>query len=157
MEPELLALIISSLTLMVFLISVLLIYRQLKQVERSIRGSTYQSVIDEASLINRIFVDNPDLADLWGSVKYVGVKGEPKEVRQAWIITMMMDFYENMYFQHEQGNIPEEIWERWKRHIIKVFSNTKVQEQWGKAKDVYYKSFREFIDCALNGEAWNSV
>jgi len=129
MELEWLAIIISSLTLVVFLISVMLIYRQIKQVERSIRGSTYQSMIDKASVINRIFVDNPDLADLWGSVKYVGVKGESKEVRQAWIIKMITDFYENMYFQHEQGNIPEEIWERWRRHIINVFRNTKVQEQ----------------------------
>ena len=120
MEREWASLIISSLTLAVFLISVILIYRQLKQVERSIQGSTYQSMMDEGSAINRIFVDNPDLADLWGHVTYVGVKGEPKEVRQAWIITMMMDFYENMYFQHEQGNISEEIWARWSRHILNV-------------------------------------
>ena len=153
MEREWASLIISSLTLAVFLISVILIYRQLKQVERSIQGSTYQSMMDEGSAINRIFVDNPDLADLWGHVTYVGVKGEPKEVRQAWIITMMMDFYENMYFQHEQGNISKEIWARWSRHILNVFRNTKVQEQWDKAKDVYYKPFREFIDSALHGEA----
>lgn len=152
MNLEWLALIISLLTLIVFFISVILIYRQLKQVERSIRGSTYQSMIQETSTINRIFVDNPDLAELWGSVEYVSVKGEPKEVKQAWVITMMMDFYENLYFQHEQGNIPEEIWERWKRHILNVFKNSKAKQQWSKAKDVYYKAFREFIDKGLYGE-----
>ena len=152
MNLEWLALIISLLTLIVFFISVILIYRQLKQVERSIRGSTYQSMIEEAFTINRIFVDNPDLAELWGSVEYVGVKGDPKEIKQAWIITMMMDFYENFYFQHEQGNIPEEIWKRWKRHILNVFKNSKVKQQWSKAKDVYYKPFREFIDKGLYGE-----
>ncbi len=149
MNTEWLALIISCLTLMVFIVSVVLIYKQLKQMEKSIRGNTYQSMIEEAASINRIFVGNPELAELWGRVKYVGTEGDPKEIQQAWVITMIMDFYENMYFQYEQSNVPREIWERWRRHIINVFKNTKVREQWDKAKDVYYKPFREFIDKAL--------
>lgn len=117
--------------------------------EKSIRGSTYQSMIEGASSINQIFIENPKLADLWGSFKYVGTKGNNKKIRQAWIITMMMDFYENMYFQHEQGNIPEEIWQRWKLHIINVFKVTKVKKQWNNAKVVYYKPFRDFIDTSI--------
>jgi len=152
MNTEWIALIISCLTLVVFVVSVVFIYKQLRQMEKSIRGNTYQSMIEEAASINRIFVDNPELAELWSTVKYVGVKGNPNEIKQAWVITIMMDFYENMYFQYEQGNIPKEIWERWRRHIINVFKNTKVREQWDKAKDVYYKPFREFIDKALYGD-----
>jgi len=152
MNTEGIALIISCLTLVVFVVSVVFIYKQLRQMEKSIRGNTYQSMIEEAASINRIFVDNPELAELWSTVKYVGVKGNPNEIKQAWVITIMMDFYENMYFQYEQGNIPKEIWERWRRHIINVFKNTKVREQWDKAKDVYYKPFREFIDKALYGD-----
>ena len=152
MNSEWFALIISCFNLVVFVVSVMLIYRQLRQMEKSIRGNTYQSLIEEAASINRIFVDNPQLAELWGSVKYVGAKGDPNEIRKNWVITMIMDFYENMYFQYEQGNIPKEIWERWRRHIINVFKNTEVRDQWDKAKDVYYEPFRKFINKALYGD-----
>lgn len=143
-----LELILSCLTLIV-LVSAILIYRQLRQVERSIRGNTYQSMMEEAAAISCIFVDNPQLADLWTGIEHVGTKGQPKKVKQTWVMTMMMDFYENMYFHYEQGNIPEEIWKRWERHIISVFRDTKVKKQWSKAKSAYYKAFREFIDSAV--------
>ena len=154
MDNEYLQLMISFTTLIIFIISVYFIYRQLQQVEKSIRGNTYQAMIDQASTINRIFVDNPELARLWGSVEYVGVKGKKNEVKMDWILTLMMDFYENMYFQHEQGNLPDEIWKRWEWHIVHTFKKSKrLNERWKKSRRAHYEKFVKFIDDRLEDEA----
>jgi hypothetical protein len=150
MNTELIALILSGINLVVFAASVIFLYRQIRQVDRSIRGNTYQILIYEGSSISKIFVDNPELADLWGKVEYVGASGDLKQIKQAWIVTMMMDHYENIYFQHEQGCIPDKLWERWERHISNVFKNTNIQAQWSKAKSVYYRPFREFVDRVIS-------
>ncbi|MCS6845164.1 MAG: hypothetical protein NZ528_12720 [Caldilineales bacterium] len=153
MNTEFIALILSGINLIVFLVSVIFLYRQIRQIDRSIRGNTYQTLIYDGSAISRIFVDNPELADLWGTVEYVGRSGDHKQIRQAWVITMMMDHYENIFFQHEQGCIPDEMWERWARHISNVFTSANVQAQWSKARDVYYGPFREFVDRTISEHA----
>jgi hypothetical protein len=107
-------------------------------------------MMEEAAAISSIFVDHPQLADLWAGIEWAGSKGQPRKVKQTWVITMMMDFYENMYFHHEQGNIPDHMWKRWEQHIISVFRDTKVKEQWSRAKNTYYQRFQEFIDDAVS-------
>jgi hypothetical protein len=150
MTIQLGALLISTLNLVIFLISVVFVYRQLRQVDKSIRGSTYQTLIYDGSRISGILVEHPELADVFEGVEYVGSVGDLKTVQQAWIITMALDHYENIYFQHEQGLMPDVMWDRWERHLTTVFTTTpRIQEQWEKAKGVYYRPFREFIDRAI--------
>lgn len=122
---------------------------QLEQIERTIQGNTYQSLMDQVTNINRIFLDSPSVRDLWDPIPYVGRSGDPIDDKQSWAIAIMMDFYENMYFQHEKGNVPDEIWDRWSRHIINVFKTPRVRAQWDAAKVVYYRPFRDFVDNAL--------
>jgi hypothetical protein len=122
---------------------------QIHLLERSMRGTTYQSLIEGASAINQIFVARPELASLWQPLDYVGTNGPFQRVSEAWVVTMMMDFYENMFFQHEQGNVPEPIWKRWETHIGNVFRQTKVREHWAKARSVYYTGFQQFVDGLL--------
>ncbi len=142
----------SSLNILILATSVVIIYRQLKINEKSTMGNTYQSMRQEGFAINRIFVDNPELGELWGDVEYVGSKGDLIEIRKAWVITMILDYYENLFFQNEQGILPAEAWERWRKHIINVFKKAKIQDQWNRAKIVYYKPFREFIEQSIKDD-----
>lgn len=159
-DIQALSLCLSIINLVGFLISLILIIRQvkllsdqIKQTERNISGSTYESSIEQARYINSFFVLYPELTDIWGSIEYLGIKNnecQMDEVRKKWIITMIFDFYENLYFQYKQGNVPEEMWNRWEKHIINVFKNGHIHDQWINAKKVYYEPFVHFIDDNLN-------
>ena len=73
----------------------------------------------------------------------------PNNMQKTWIITKVMDHYENISYQQEQGAMTNGTWKRWKHHIINVFKHAHVREQWLTAKMAYYRPFREIIDQAL--------
>jgi hypothetical protein len=136
-------------------ISILFVVRQFRQIERSIRGSSYQSIIYDAK-INQIFVEEPDLADMWDGIEYLTPdnqqdRNRKKAVRQRWLVAMCLDHYENIYFQHELGNIPPELWARWERHLVNVLGRQSVfRVTWPSFRSVYSEKFVEFVDNIMS-------
>ncbi len=148
-------LIIQAVGLFGLLGSILLLARQLRQLERSIRGTSYQSIIYD-SQINKIFVDEPDLADMWDGIDYLEVPDQQnrmrrKAVKQRWLVSMCLDHYENIFIQHELGNIPPQLWARWSRHLANVLGRQSVfRATWPSFKPVYYDKFADFVDHIMN-------
>lgn len=136
-------------------ISLIFVARQFKQLERSIRGTSYQGIVYTPQ-ISQIFVDHPELADMWKSTSYLNTpkrkrNAEYKEVQQRWIVSLCFDHYENIFIQHELGNIPDALWARWSRHLSMVVGKEPIfREMWPEFKDVYYEPFAMFVDDAMS-------
>ena len=137
-------------------VSLAFVARQIRQLERSIRGASYQGIVYDPQISN-IFVDHPELADMWKSSSYLAVvgrrrrKAQYKTVSQRWIISLCLDHYENIFIQHELGNIPDHLWQRWARHIRIVLGGEPIfRELWPQFKQVYYEPFADFVDEVMS-------
>lgn len=137
----------------IIVVTLPLLIWQVVLLRRSIQGSTYQRIHDSVTDINKLWVEKPELASLWKGVEYVTSEGAKDEISRRWVITIMMDFYQNLYFQYRHGNIPTEIWRGWEKHILNVFKKSQsIRKAWEEAKTVYYKEFRDFIDAHLKSK-----
>ena len=119
---------------------------QTRLLSQNIRGSTYQSILESAAAINRTIIAYPELSKLGESLSYGGYDNGKENIREAWTITMALDLYENVFFQQEQGNVPKELWNKWKEHIQEVMKNDEVKKQWAKSKKIYYAKFVAEVD-----------
>jgi hypothetical protein len=138
---------VSILTLIALTASVILIVFQLRQLERSIKGSTYQSIIEAADRTQSVFLTYPELADIWEPLDYITTKGDVKQIRRDWLLVTIMEHYENMYFQYKQGNIPQQMWGGWELHLKRLFqSDTAFRRSWPAGKEFYSGEFRDFVD-----------
>jgi hypothetical protein len=146
---------LQSLALVGAVISIVFLARQIQQLERSIRGASYQGIVYTPG-VSQLFIQYPELADMWMETDYLYVDGSTdlqaqyKSVRQRWIISILLDHYENVYIQHELGNIPDHLWVRWEKHLRRVLGNEKaIHDVWPSFKVVYYDKFVKFVDTAI--------
>ena len=71
--------IISTVSMLIYLITAILIYWQLKELRRTFRGSTHESTMSHATGITKLFIEHPELNAIWDKEKDA-TKDESQEV-----------------------------------------------------------------------------
>ena len=135
--------------MIIYLVTAIIIYWQLKELKRSFKGNTHESTMNHATGITKLFIDNPELSSVWNS------KGEEDnldkdELKKKWTVELLVDFFEHMYIQHDQGNLPHDAWDGWDKHIRSSFRDSDYfQEFWKEKKDVYSENFQNYIKSEI--------
>lgn len=140
---------LSIISMVILALTVYLLWVQVRDLKKSVRGNIYAQLMMQVSRINEFWIEHPQCANLWGKVDYVVQSGTPDEIRKGWMMTIMMDFYQNIHYQFLEGNISEKVWEGWRKHIRNTFLKSDLKILWDKAKDVYSPEFRTMIEDAL--------
>jgi len=60
--------------------------------------------------------------------------------------------FENVYFQHQSGNIDDDFWIGHRDNILWFFHRPGMQDWWQVRKFAFSKSFREFLDNSVASE-----
>jgi hypothetical protein len=131
-------------------ISVLALRSQLKQIEKSIRGSTYQSIANNLLELEKLFIENPELSKIWGPKRslWYGPDRDLQQTKLNYTSLFIFGFYENLYYQYAQGTIPEDMWTTWRLYLIKHLKqeNGFLRQIWDEVQGSYYEKFTEEIN-----------
>jgi hypothetical protein len=91
---------------LIALLTLLVLWRQLKDLSTSIQGSTYQNVINLMIEIDRFFITHPDLKSYFYNGKKLTAADEIESARVTSTAEMLLDFFDNVY--HQKALLSEE-------------------------------------------------
>ena len=89
------------------LISVVILAYQMHLLKKEVKIGTYFKLIENAFMINRIFIEYPYLSKLLPNIGYVDHKASDETVRAQWLAILLLDFFESIYYAYRSGVIPE--------------------------------------------------
>jgi len=130
----------------------------------TIYSSTFQSLYDAEAHIGELMMTYPEASRIlmspMPSPAEVG-KGnsntaEPQrspdpELRERirWLGTAMLDFFEHVWTQAQNGGLPRDIWEAWEDYMGKMLSETRLRHVWQTERGYYAPGFRRFVDLKV--------
>ena len=122
---------------------------QIWLMRKDIKTRTYLELIDDVFTIDKIFIDIPSLSKIW--------RNEFKEnqdedhIRARWLATIILNFYENVYYSYKNGIIPKSLWKSWEKHIINAICTLRpLREHWCRVRWEYWEEFIKFVESKCN-------
>jgi hypothetical protein len=130
----------------------------------TIYSTTFQSLYDAEAHIGELMMTYPEASRfLMSPYQDTATKGkdntQPDETfsrldpslreRVRWLGTALLDFFEHVWTQSQQGGLPKEIWSEWEDYIGKVLSETYLRNMWQGERRYYSPGFRRFVDLKV--------
>jgi len=89
----------SIVTAIVAIVTLFLIYKQLKDVNENILGQTYQNIYERMIEIDRFFIENPELKAYFYYNKEFVNDDENFKAKLHSIAEMMIDYFDSVFYQ----------------------------------------------------------
>lgn len=93
-------------------ISLVFIWKQLRDSAKLAKAENVRALTEQAATFNAILYQETELAELWyghgKDLKYKTDTIRYREMLAQWLI-----FHENIYYQHEEKLLPEEVYASW--------------------------------------------
>lgn len=123
---------------------------QLRQANKLARNAANREQIASMHAATRLFIDNPDIADLWirGNKDVLGLT-EAERLRYASLRLSLWRLWEALYTQHRDGLVDEDLWEA---HLVQArmaLNEPGAKAVWAIAKPTFTKNFQAFFDNLL--------
>jgi hypothetical protein len=130
----------------------------------TIYSTTFQSLYDAEAHIGELMMTYPEASRLLMSpYPDPATKGKANaqtdetfsaldpslRERVRWLGTALLDFFEHIWTQAQQGGLPKEIWSEWEDYIGKVLSETYLRNMWQDERRYYSPGFRRFVDLKV--------
>lgn len=139
--------IITSISAAFIFVTLLAVFIQIRINNKVVRGQAYQSITNSANDFARFSMSNADLLEFFRSWSYNPSTMKNLTDEQArWAATMALDFWENLYYQQEQGMLPKPLWDHWKSNMEWSAKLPGFHSYWDPIKSHYYKKFTQFVD-----------
>jgi Asp-tRNA(Asn)/Glu-tRNA(Gln) amidotransferase A subunit family amidase len=142
----------------VVVVSLFLIWFQLRQQTKVTRAANTQASVALTSPLNLELAKNPELAKLWlegakGFEKGVEVKqDELRSTQYEALLAYLLIFHENLYAQHQQGLLDEAISDAWDKDLRDFIEYHHLERHWDEMRDAYQKDFREYVDRIIESQ-----
>lgn len=122
---------------------------QVRQNTRSMRASTYDSMVRSNGEWLAAVIADPALADGFEAAveDWSGVKAEDR-ARVMYLLTQLFRHWENSFFQHRQGTLDADLWATWEGIILSYFHQPGIQEWWDVRRHAYSLDFRTFLEAS---------
>lgn len=101
------------------LLSLGLIWHQLRQNAEIAKAANAQTLVGHAMSFTALLVQSPDLARLWHSHGPT-VQDDPNEDRYRELLTQWLIFHENIYYQHTRGLLDNAVYKSWSTDLEMV-------------------------------------
>ncbi len=129
----------------VFTYTLFILFRQNKNLKISLDFAAYQDVINRIQRVDEIIIENPRFGRFLPE-DYSDSKSENEKIS---LVYLVLDFFEMIFILKEKEMISEEMWEPWKRSMIRCFDQSQdFKSVWDLKvvpNEMYYKPFRDFI------------
>jgi hypothetical protein len=97
-------------------ISLIFIWRQLRQSTELAKASNVQALVEQAGSFNSMLIQDKEIAQLWYShgkkFKSVSDTQRYRELMVQWLI-----FHENVYYQYNNGLLDRRLYQAWREEL----------------------------------------
>jgi len=148
------------LQLLIVVISAYFIWRQLKEQGRQLEQQTKlarvantQTLVELSSPFNMQLAQDENMAELWvkgprDSEQYTEVKKyQYKSLLIWWLI-----FYENIYYQNQNGMLDNYIYSAWATDIEHFVNEHAIEQHWSSLRKKYQPEFVKHIDGIIEAK-----
>ena len=136
---------IATVVMLVFL------WIQIDELKNATQANTAQAIAETILDFDRMFVENPERAEVWGNDTIYYNQNDMLETQKNWTVIMAIDFYENLYFQYKKNTLDEDLWGGWQTHIKdEFFHENRSHIVWNELRDNYSEDFRECMNNLAN-------
>jgi len=130
----------------------------------TIYSSTFQSLYDAEAHIGELMMTYPEASRILMSPMPPAAEGgkgngntaelqrplDPElRERIRWLGTAMLDFFEHVWTQAQNGGLPRDIWEAWEDYMGKMLGETRLRHVWQTERGYYAPGFRRFVDLRV--------
>ena len=123
---------------------------QIRQNTDMVAANTFQAISSTSTNLVTNMFQTPELIDA-----LLQVVNQPEEMSQRDILILDLYFraltrnFENYYYQHQKGFLDDEIWTGYVKALMEMLNLDVGKEYWGRNKQLFGKSYAEFIDRQL--------
>ncbi len=120
-------------------VTLILLWRQNKSLERSIRSSTYQLLQPNEAAYSTLLINYPEVEKIIYSEDYEEGEINTTSVRAYWAALLLLTFMENVCVQHEDfGLIPAKLWRTWEAYMRHDFQRYSfIRKVWSENKEIF--------------------
>jgi len=136
-------------------ISVLFIWKQLRQQARLTRVANTQALVGLSSPFNMQLIQERRTAELWlrGAHEY-GDLDEVDQYRYQMLLYWWLIFHENVFYQKQNGLLDEHIFASWACDLENFARRQNLRAHWGELRASFQPEFAGHIDKLIGeGEA----
>jgi hypothetical protein len=132
------------------IVSVLFIWREVRENTRLTKAANMQSLVELTSPFNMQLIQDRKLAEYWvHGAKTFPEMDEVEKYRYHSMLTWWLILHENIYYQWKNKLLDNSVYAGWV-HDLETF----VKEQnlwlfWGNMKDTYQPDFANFVNCVV--------
>jgi hypothetical protein len=127
-------------------VSVIYVAIQIKINTKAVKSATYHDIIASFADIETRIGENKELARIFRDGR-AGKELEPDEqLRFNQVMSSFFNFHENLYYQHRQGLLDEDLWRGWKAVLARYLSRPGCRAWWEGTAGLYSESFREHVE-----------
>lgn len=132
------------------LISVIFIWRELRETTRLTRASNTQSLVELSSPFNLLLAQDRELVELWikGSKQFVELD-EVDSWRYRFLLFHSLTLQENIYYQRRKKLIDDETYNSWKRSFEEFVREHNLSQHWEQLEHYYQLDFAAYVKQLL--------
>lgn len=108
-------------TLIVAAVGFFILFKQVRQLERAIRGDTHTGLYAHSFELMKLAVDKPDIWSYFHGNKELSLD-DPNYQEVVIITEMTADFFEQVALQ--RNNLPGEVWEKWRNYLQSTYKTS---------------------------------
>ena len=123
-------------------VSLLFIWRQLKQATHLARAANANALTNQAAEFNSLLFQNGELAELWYSYgRSPGELSRTDRLRYREMMTQWLIFHENIHHQWQAGLLDEEVYRPWKNDLSRTLANHNLERFIGDPDTLFSRKF----------------
>jgi hypothetical protein len=132
-------------------VSIVFIWKQLKQQTKLIKIANTQALVDISSPFNLELIKDSKMAALWvrGSKDY-GTFDEVGQYQYKSLLIWWLIFQENIFYQSREGLLDEKIYASWDYDLRFFVRQQNLRERWDELKDAFQVEFRDYVTSRIN-------
>jgi hypothetical protein len=133
-------------------ISVWLIYSEIRENTRMVKASNVQSLVKISFPLTLELIHNPETASLWiRGPREFAVFSKVDQLRYQQLLECWLVLYENIFYQWRNGYLDYHSFKPWERHMTDFLVTHKANIQWARMSEFYEVEFVEYIKTVSSG------
>jgi hypothetical protein len=136
---------------MVVAVSIVFIWKQLKQQTKLTRIANTQALVELSSPFNLELIKDSKMAELWirGSKDY-GTFDEVGRYQYKSLLIWWLIFQENVFYQRQEGLLDDKIYASWDYDLKFFVTQQNLTERWCELKNAFQGEFRDYVTALIN-------
>jgi hypothetical protein len=130
----------------VVVISLIIIWYQLRQQVRLTRAANTQAAVAQVMPLNLQLVQNREVNELWLKGNREEQMSDVERDRYLTLMDTFLIFYENLFWQHHNGLLDDNIYNAWDVDFKYFIRQTHLEKEWNRKRDAYHEEFRNHVD-----------